>query len=214
MRGLWPMRRGRIWIPRCWTPSRRGGVGHLFHAVHRLGTNPKFGALRGYSANLTAPLTPLDEAILTLHRAAGRPTRFVTFASDSPYPLLAEDLAAKVAVIPEPARQVLGQLVLNIVDAHTLGGAGLSQRGCQEAPGGYAPSEYRGRTGRRVRLLPGSRRRRPNVGRSQPVVCGREMCAGPRRRSAGTLRVGPGAGVLVRLGDSVGLDSDPRRQGG
>jgi len=93
------------------------GVGHLHQAVHRLGVNPKFGGLRGYAANLTAAEMPLDEAILTLYRAAGRPTSFVTFATESPYPQLSAELAEAVAVIPEDARPVLGRLVLNIIDA-------------------------------------------------------------------------------------------------
>lgn len=97
-------------------PAR--GVGHLFKAVHLLGTDPKFGAMRGYAANLTAEPTPLDEAILALHRAAGRPTSFVTFNTPSPYPRLAEELAERISVIPEDARPILGRLVLNIVDAH------------------------------------------------------------------------------------------------
>ena len=92
--------------------------GHLFNAVHLLGVDPKFGGLRGYAPNLTAPDTPLDEAILALHRAAGRPTKFVTFDQESPYPLPVKDLADAVGVIPEPARPVLGRLVLNIIEAH------------------------------------------------------------------------------------------------
>ena len=49
------------------------GVGNLFQAVQRLGIDPKFGGFRGYSANLIAPETPLDEAILELTRLrAGR----------------------------------------------------------------------------------------------------------------------------------------------
>ena len=92
--------------------------GHLYQAVHRLGVNPKFGGLRGYSANLTAEPTPLDQAILALHRAAGWPTRFVTFNMESPYPLPVQELAERIQVIPQVARPILGQLVLNIVDAH------------------------------------------------------------------------------------------------
>ena len=94
------------------------GVGHLYQAVDLLGTNPKFGGLRGYSANLIAEPTPLDEAILILHRAAGRPTKYVTFDMESPYPLPVKELAEKVKVIPVVAQPILGQLVLNIVDAH------------------------------------------------------------------------------------------------
>ncbi|MBU0716681.1 MAG: hypothetical protein KJ749_00395, partial [Planctomycetes bacterium] len=94
------------------------GVGNLYQAVHLLGTNPKYGGLRGYSANLIAEPTPLDEAILILHRAAGRPTKYVTFDMESPYPLPVKELAEKVKMIPVVAQPVLGQLVLNIVDAH------------------------------------------------------------------------------------------------
>ncbi len=97
-------------------PERFGG--HLYKAVHALAVNPKFGGLRGYTANLTAEDTPLDEAILALHRAAGRPTKFVTFDTVSPYPDPAGDLNRGVAVIPESIRPVLGRLVMNIVDAH------------------------------------------------------------------------------------------------
>ena len=94
------------------------GATPLFHAVHRLGINPKFGGLRGYTANLTAEDTPLDEAILALHQAAGRPTDAFTFYMDLPYPKPAEDLAARMQVIPENVRPVLGRLVMNIVEAH------------------------------------------------------------------------------------------------
>ena len=92
--------------------------GHLYNAVHSLGVDPKFGGIRGYAANLTAEPTPLDQAILTLMRAADRPTSFVTFDSASPYPKLQDDLAEAVAAIPEDAQPILGRLVLNIVDAH------------------------------------------------------------------------------------------------
>lgn len=98
--------------------QRGRGTTSLHHAVHRLGINPKFGGLRGYSSNLTPEDTPLDEAILALHRVAGRTTHAFTFAMELPYPKLAEDLAERVQVIPEEARPVLGKLVMNIVDAH------------------------------------------------------------------------------------------------
>lgn len=92
--------------------------GTLFKAVHALGIERRFGGLRAYSANLTAPETPLDRAILEVHRAAGRPTKFVTFGNESPYPLLEKELAEKVKVVPEKARPILGRLILNILDAH------------------------------------------------------------------------------------------------
>jgi len=47
--------------------------GRLFQLTTALGVHTKFGAFRGYAANLLAPATPLAEAILTVHRAAGRP---------------------------------------------------------------------------------------------------------------------------------------------
>ncbi len=94
------------------------GTTRLYHAVHRLGINAKFGGLRGYTANLTAQETPLAEAILALHRTAGRTTRPFTFAMELPYPKLAEDLEERVQVVPEEARPVLGRLIMNIIDAH------------------------------------------------------------------------------------------------
>lgn len=93
------------------------GSGTLYQAVQQLGIDPRFGGFRGYSANLTAPLTPLDEAILELTRAADRPTRFTTFGDESPYPRLEETLARQVTVLPAGAGPILGQLVLNIVEA-------------------------------------------------------------------------------------------------
>ncbi len=94
------------------------GSGNLYQAVQRLGIDPKFGGFRGYTANMLAPLTPLDEAILQLTRAAGRPTRINTFGMELPYPKPAEELAAQVEHLPEGVSPILGQLVLNIVDAH------------------------------------------------------------------------------------------------
>jgi len=94
------------------------GAGQLFQAAQRLGVDPRFGGFRGYSANLTAEPTPLDRAILELTRQAGRPTEFVTFGTESPYPKLPEALAAKSAVIPEELSKILGQLVLEVATAH------------------------------------------------------------------------------------------------
>jgi len=92
--------------------------GNLFQAVQRLGIDPKFGGFRGYSANLTAAPTPLDEAIVQLTLAAGRATRAYSFGRDLPYPRLRAELAEKMAVVPPEVNPVLGQLVLNIADAH------------------------------------------------------------------------------------------------
>ena len=92
--------------------------GNLFQAVQRLGIDPKFGGFRGYNANLLAPELPLDEAILKLMEAAHRPTHIRTFGMDLPYPKPREELAAKVQVLPEGVSPILGQLVLNLIDAH------------------------------------------------------------------------------------------------
>ena len=104
--------------PEALTEPAEKSDGHLYQAVHALGIEPMFGAFRSYSCNLTAEPAPLDQAILELIRAAGRPTEFVTFGDASPYPTPVEDLAAAVQVIPADARPILGRLVLNIIDAH------------------------------------------------------------------------------------------------
>jgi len=93
-------------------------AGNLFQAVQGLGIDPKFGGFRGYTTNLHAPPTPLDEAILKLTELAGRPTRAYTFGGDLPYPKQREELAELVKVLPEGVSPILGQLVLNIADAH------------------------------------------------------------------------------------------------
>jgi len=98
--------------------SQERGSGMLFQAVQRLGIDPKFGGFRGYSANLTAEPTALDQAILALIRAADRPTEFVTFGSDAPYPQPAADLAELVAQLPPGVGPILGQLVVNLTRAH------------------------------------------------------------------------------------------------
>ena len=94
------------------------GSGNLYQAVQQLGVDPKFGGFRGYSANVTAPRTPLQKAIIQLIQAAGRPTEFVTFGTESPYPQIHTDLAALTAPLPATVDSALGQLVLNVVDAH------------------------------------------------------------------------------------------------
>ena len=90
----------------------------LYRLVHRVGIIRKHGGIRPYSPNLLAQPTPLDEAILELYRYAGRKTRFVTFATESPYPLVEKDLRAAAAPLPPEASRALGQLVLNMLDAH------------------------------------------------------------------------------------------------
>lgn len=94
------------------------GTGNLFQAVQRLGIDPKFGGFRGYSTNLIAPETPLDEAVLELTRLAHRPVRIHTFGSDLPYPKPREELAAQAAALPEGVSPILGRLVLNVAEAY------------------------------------------------------------------------------------------------
>lgn len=98
--------------------ERDRGTRNLFLAVHALGVDPKYGGFRGYTANLLAPAMPLDEAILKLHEAAGRPTRISTFGMDLPYPRPRADLAKAVQTLPDGVSPILGRLVLNIIDAH------------------------------------------------------------------------------------------------
>lgn len=94
------------------------GAGSLLRAVHALGVNRRFGAMRAYSANLTAAPTALDRAIVEVYRAAGRPSRYVTFGEESPYPLVEKPLADAAAKLPKEISEALGRLVLDLVDAH------------------------------------------------------------------------------------------------
>ena len=90
---------------------------NLFQAAQRLGVDPKFGGFRGYTANVLAEEIPLDEAILRLTEAARRATKINTFAMELPYPRPRETLAETVQMLPEGVSPILGQLLLNIVDA-------------------------------------------------------------------------------------------------
>ncbi|HNQ23242.1 MAG TPA: hypothetical protein PKK06_09130 [Phycisphaerae bacterium] len=90
---------------------------HLYLAAHLLGVNPKFGGMRGYTANLLAKDTPLEEAILAIYDAAGRTQYAYTFAMELPYPKPAAALAEQVQAVPEAVRPILGKLIMNIIDA-------------------------------------------------------------------------------------------------
>ncbi len=94
----------------------RGGR-PLFEAVQRLGIDPKFGGFRGYTANLIAPEAPLEDAILKIYEISGRDTRGYTFGMELPYPRVADRLREAVKVLPEGVSPILGQLVLNIIEA-------------------------------------------------------------------------------------------------
>lgn len=89
----------------------------LFQAVQRLGIDPLFGGFRGYTANNLAEETPLDQAILSLYAAAGRTTSPNTFGMKLPYPKIAPELQAEVAKLPDEVSAIVGQLVLNVVEA-------------------------------------------------------------------------------------------------
>lgn len=93
------------------------GARPLHRAVHALGINRKYGGFRSYSANLIAEPGDLATAILACWTYAGRPTRFVTFGDESPYPQLEKDVKTQCAAVPEKVNHVLGQLVLNLLDA-------------------------------------------------------------------------------------------------
>ena len=109
--------RSRLSPERLNKPQGRGATA-LFQAVQQLGIDPRFGGFRGYSANTLAEPTPLDQAVLQLIAAAGRPTRIATFGQDLPYPKIREALRRQAAGLPDGVGPILGQLVLNIVDAH------------------------------------------------------------------------------------------------
>ncbi len=93
------------------------GSGALMRAAHGLGVNRRFGGFRSYNANLTAKPLALDTAILDVYRAAGRPSKYVTFGQESPYPLVEKPLAETAAKLPKDVSEVLGQLVANLTDA-------------------------------------------------------------------------------------------------
>jgi len=94
------------------------GSRSLYRTVQRLGIDPKFGGFRGYTANVLAPETPLDKAIVELYHAAHRTTSPDTFGMVLPYPRIEQQLAEAVKVLPDGVSPILGQLVLNIVEAH------------------------------------------------------------------------------------------------
>jgi hypothetical protein len=93
------------------------GAGALYRAVHDLGVNKRYGATRAFSANLTAEPTPLEIALLEAWRAEDRQTKFVTFGQESPYPLVARDLAAACEGLPADVSGILGKLVLDLLEA-------------------------------------------------------------------------------------------------
>ncbi len=94
-------------------------AGALYKAVSGLGVERKFGGLRGFSANLVAPAdASLLEALLAVHKAAGRPTTFVTMGQESAFPLYRRQLEAQLKDVPKAVQAPLAQLVLNLLNAH------------------------------------------------------------------------------------------------
>ena len=118
------------------------GAGALYRAVHDLGVNKRFGSTRAYSANLTAPRTPLDEALLEAWRAEGRATAYMTFGQAPPYPNVANDLRDACASLPPELSGILGKLVLDLLDARRW--AGIAFRN--------VPVEMRARISTRIDL--------------------------------------------------------------
>jgi len=98
--------------------GNRAVGGALFQAVQRLGIDPRFGGFRGYTANITAPEVPLEEAILRIYELAARDTRGYTFGMELPYPRVADRLRQAATVVPPEISPLLGQLLLNVIDAH------------------------------------------------------------------------------------------------
>ena len=110
--------------------------------------------------------------MIEVYRYAQRPTRFVTFGQESPYPLVEKDLKRAAARLPEDVSEVLGRLVLDLLDAQRW--ADLAWRD--------VPMDLRARVaarldlgrggGGRARLRARDRRRAPPLGRGEPVVRG------------------------------------------
>ncbi len=96
----------------------RASSGALYRIVQRLGVVRKTGVLRSYSCNLTAAETPLYDAVIEIYERAKRPTKFITFGTESPYPLVEKDLAAAVETVPVEIQPIIGKLIMNVLDAH------------------------------------------------------------------------------------------------
>jgi len=94
------------------------GSHSLYRFVQSIGVEHRFGGFRPYAANLTAVKTPLDAAILSLYRDARRPTKFVTFGTESPYPLLEKNLKEQASRLSPEVSAILGRLVLDLREAH------------------------------------------------------------------------------------------------
>ncbi|MBP6875414.1 MAG: hypothetical protein KBD56_05035 [Candidatus Eisenbacteria bacterium] len=93
------------------------GAGALYRSLHDLGVNKRYGATRAFSANLTAIPVALDSALTAAWIAEDRAVRFHSFGNDSPYPNVTGDLRNACADLPREVSEILGKLVLDLLDA-------------------------------------------------------------------------------------------------
>ncbi|MFN8548261.1 MAG: hypothetical protein U0527_09955 [Candidatus Eisenbacteria bacterium] len=100
--------------------ANRALPGALYRAVHDIGVNKRYGATRSYSANLSAKPTPLDEALLACWPAGDRKTATMTFGNGSDV-TAKTDLTKACAMVPPEVSGILGQLVLNLLEAQHWG---------------------------------------------------------------------------------------------
>lgn len=93
------------------------GAHALYRAVHDMAINKRFGASRAYSANLSAPLTPLREAITQAWTAEGRATSFATFGNRPEHSVLDSELKQACEAVPPEVGSIVGKLVLDLLEA-------------------------------------------------------------------------------------------------
>jgi hypothetical protein len=93
------------------------GAGALYQLVHNLGVHRRYGAMRAYSANLTAAPVALETALLEVWRDAKRSTTLSSFGKKNEWPDLEKDLAAATASVPKDVSLVLGKLVRDLLEA-------------------------------------------------------------------------------------------------
>lgn len=96
------------------------GAGALYRAVHDLGVNKRFGATRAYSANLSAPPTPLDVALLECWRAGDRKSSFAVFGTAPTSIPEKARLTETCAALPPEISGILGKLVLDLLEARAM----------------------------------------------------------------------------------------------
>jgi len=99
--------------------ARKGelGAGSLYRLVHDLGVHRRMGYTRPYSANLSAVVTPLADALAAGWRETGRATHPMTFSKPADFPDVAKELAAATASVPADVGGIVGKLFLDLLDA-------------------------------------------------------------------------------------------------